>query len=242
MPSAPFIAQFERRLAEMGCPARRLREKVRELADHYEDLKLAALEDGLPENEAGALAAAKLGDPVVLAENIMTGVRQSSWWGRHPFIGFCLLPPLVSVVLWPACGGAFYSFCRLLGRLFGPAYDCDVKTASVLCDDPVAFHSFLTPLKEGVDAVTYIILTAGFCWLARRSAVGLKWMLATCAACVLTSLFFFCSIHPHNFTMGFGWPFQCWPNAVVPLAVGFIALVSQRRMENRRSPVPHETK
>ena len=47
MRDAAVIGQFERRLVELDCPATRLRHQVRELADHFEDLKLSALEEGV---------------------------------------------------------------------------------------------------------------------------------------------------------------------------------------------------
>lgn len=34
-----------------------------------------------------------------LAERLADALRQSSWWGRHPLIGFCLLPPLEIILL-----------------------------------------------------------------------------------------------------------------------------------------------
>ena len=78
MPDSILITQFERRLVEMGCPSRRLAESVHELAEHYEDLKQAALEDGLSEKEAEAQASARLGNPVLLAENAVNMLRESS--------------------------------------------------------------------------------------------------------------------------------------------------------------------
>jgi hypothetical protein len=242
MPNATAIEQFERRLIEMGCPARRLQEQVRELADHYEDLKLAALEDGLSEPEAEARATALLGNPVMLAENIVAGLRESSWWGRHPFIGFVLLPPLGFVFVWAACGGALFGLCRLLGWIFGRAYDFDEKTASALSGDPGAFHSITGPLNASLHALSFMILTAGLCRLARRSAVGLKWVLATCAACLLTSLFFCYSIRPHFLIVLLTWPSPYWPDAGIPLAVALVAGVRQRRMESRLAPIPHGVK
>ena len=98
MPDATTIQQFERRLIELGCPARQLRSRVRELADHYQDLQEAEQADGFSEAEAAARAAARLGDPIVLAENLVLDLRQASWWGRHPVIGFCLLPPCLRLL------------------------------------------------------------------------------------------------------------------------------------------------
>jgi len=52
----------------------------------------------LSEADAEARADAQLGEPAALAEQLALVLRRSSWWGRHPFIGFCLLPVLA---LWP---------------------------------------------------------------------------------------------------------------------------------------------
>ena len=93
MPSAGPLTQIERRLTELACPPGQLRRKIRELAEHHEDLKRDALEEGLPEADAEARANELLGEPVALAEHLAAALRQSSWWGRHPIIGFCLLPP-----------------------------------------------------------------------------------------------------------------------------------------------------
>src|SRR5580698_8230768 len=104
MPDAGVIGQFERRLVELGCPGTQARRKAQELADHHADLKQAALEDGLSETEAEARAVAQLGEPVGLAEKLAYILRQSSWWGRHPVLGFCLLPLFGFVPLWLLCG------------------------------------------------------------------------------------------------------------------------------------------
>ena len=90
-PSA--VLQLERRLADLGCPARERERRARELAEHYQDLKQASLEEGLSEAAAEARANELLGEPVSLAEQLAGVLRQSSWWGRHRIIGFCFLPP-----------------------------------------------------------------------------------------------------------------------------------------------------
>jgi len=241
MPSAPAIEHFERRLIEMGCPERRLQEKVRELADHYEDLKLAALEEGLTESEAQTRAAALLGDPVMLAENIVRGLRQSSWWGRHPIIGFCLFPPLIFSFIWAGCFFALFYTCQLLGWVFGPAYDIDDATANIL-SQPDVFRHYDMPLNMGLNAVSVIILTVIFCWLARRSAVGLKWVIMTCAACLLPALFFPSAVRLHSITVYVWWYSPYWPNVAIPLAAALLAFLRQRKMENRVAPIPCEMK
>lgn len=242
MPDAPAIAQFERRLVELGCPGRRLREKVQELADHYEDLRLAALEDGLPEAEAEARATALLGNPVLLAEDIVTGLRHSSWWGRHPFIGLCLLPPLLVGFFWAGCAYALYGIGYLLGWAFGPGYDMKKMAVSLMDADGESFRSFMRPVSAGLDVASFVILTAAFCWVARRSAVGLRWILGTCIACLATSLAFFSTIEPHNVSLSMVWPPRHWWNIGIPVAAALFAFVRQRRMESLLTPIPAELK
>ena len=103
MRNAIAIEQFERRLIELGCPGRRLRASVQELGDHCQDLHAAALAEGCSESDAAARATVQLGHPVVLAENLVLGLRQASWWGRHPIIGLCLCPVVALILIWIAC-------------------------------------------------------------------------------------------------------------------------------------------
>ena len=126
MRNPAVIAQFERRLVELGCPAAQLRASVRELGEHHDDLKQAALEEGLSEPDAEARADELLGEPVTLAGQISAVLRQSSWFGRHPVITFCLLPSLVMILM--AVLGL--SLDVLAGRLYFTADEL-----SVLADD-----------------------------------------------------------------------------------------------------------
>jgi hypothetical protein len=237
MPDVLAIEQFERRLIELGCPARRLREKVRELGDHYLDLEEAALAEGLSASEAATQATARLGDPVVLAENLILGMRRASWWGRHPFIGFCLLPMLVFIFVWLGCLGGLVGMCRLEGWIFGPAYSFDEAAMAAFQGNATVFNEFVKPLKTGLDVVSCVLLTLGFCWLARRSAMGWKWMVATCAACFAASQIFWSSIEPHNLTVGLRWGLRGWPGSM-PLIIGVAVFLYQRGWEKRFAPIP----
>jgi hypothetical protein len=238
MPDAIAIEQFERRLIELGCPSRRLREKVRELSEHYHDLKEAALAEGCSEIEADARASAWLGDPVVLAENLMIVLRQASWWGRHPLIGFGLLPVLTYIFIWAGCLGLLVGICRFLGWLAGPAYNLDDASVAALQDDSRIFYGIEKPLKDSLDIVACVLLTRVFCWLAWRSGRGWKWVIATCGACSLASAMVYTWLQPHNLSVGLSWPFAPgWPT-VVPAVAAVAAFVYQRRLEGRLAPIP----
>ena len=238
MREAIVIAQFQRRLIELGCPSRRLREKVRELAEHYEDLKQAALEEGTAENEAEARANTQLGDPIFLAENTLLLLRQSSWWGRHPVIGFCLLPPLCFIPAWLSCGGILVGTCWLLGWIFGPAYKFDSAAISALADDPTLVENTATPINSALMACAIVMVALTFSWLARRSALGLKWILTACAFCSLNSFFAYLFVGPRAVGFGYSWRSEHWYYAGIPLLIGLAAFLRQRNMENRLAPIP----
>jgi len=245
MRNSPTLEYFERRLVELGCPARRRREKVRELSDHYEDLKANAVAEGLPDGEAEARAAEALGNPVALAESIVAGMREASWWGRHPVIGLCLVPPFLFAGVWCGCAAVLAGFCWLLGCLFGPNYALDQHVVGLLGSDEGAFESFVTPLNRALCFATVAVMTAGFCWLARRSALGLKWTLFACGACLATGLFVCSYIRPPVITIGFGISTSfspCWMCAIIPLAAAGAMVFRQRKLENVFAPIPPELK
>src|SRR6266850_1281893 len=116
MHSGREIRAFERRLFELGCPARYSQRSVAELAEHFEDLTRARIEDGLEPATARARAGEELGEPAILAERLVASFRQASWWGRHPVIAFCLLPPLALMIVLPATVLGLYGLF-LLGNL-----------------------------------------------------------------------------------------------------------------------------
>jgi hypothetical protein len=238
MPEAISISQFERRLVEMGCPSRSLKERVRELAEHYEDLKQAALEEGLSEREAEEQAGARLGDPITLAENAVMLSRQSSWWGRHPIIGFCLLPYPAFILGWSVCWVSLYWLLRILGLVFGPSYALDDQTINTLGDNPKVFSFFANPLNIAVSLITTLIVVALLCKAARRAALGLNWMLITCASCALINFFSYSEIVPRALLYGLSWYPLHWFYAGAPLLIALALFIRQRQLENRLAAIP----
>lgn len=231
MPEAASIAHFERRLVELDCPAVKLREKVRELAEHHEDLKQAALEEGLSEAEAESWAQEQLGEPVTLAEQVAAVLRQSSWWGRHPVVAFGLLPPVA--VFLAVCGALALDF--LFSRLYFPP-----AIFSVLADQPPDLKFLQIALVYSSYAA--IGLTAmWFCVAANRSASGLWCALSACGASALFSFFVNLRVEPHTLAYGCNIPVGApndWVPVLLPLAVGMAACVRRWIWVRQFAPIP----
>ena len=221
MPNNDFIERLRRRLVELGCPRAQARRLVQEVADHREDLKQAALLEGLSEADAEFRANTRLGDPLDLAEHQMVMLLRSSWWGRHSLIGFCLLPFLAVPVLW-----ALLLFLGL-SLEFALGYGWDWKKLHVAADNPVAFHHLVMAV-HGADYIAIALVTLLFCWLARRSVVSLKWMMIACVICSLYASFLQAIIRPHSFAMGISWTPQ-WIRFAIPLLIAGAIYAFQRR-------------
>jgi hypothetical protein len=226
-PSA--LLRLEKRLADLGCPARERERRARELADHYEDLKLAGLEEGLSEAAAETRANELLGEPVSLAEQLAGVLRQSSWWGRHRFIGFCLLPPV----------GIFVASVLSLFAVLGGLRVCfSANEWRVLADQGSGFRL----LVLGVELANYAA-TAGisilFCWLAQRSISGLRWGMLACGICSLQSYFGYCRIAPHAVSIGYSLS-PDWICVLIPLLVAGALWARQTRISKTAGGGPDE--
>lgn len=232
------IAQFEKRLVQMGCPLSRVRANVQELAEHYEDLKQAAMEEGLSEKEAEARASEQLGNPILLAENAVALLQQSSWWGRHPIVGFCVLPLPVFVLAWALCTAMLGALCWLLGKIFGPAYTLDYSTLNTLRDNPKVFNTITFAMNVALCLFAIQIVVVVFCRLANRAASGLKWMLAACVSCAFISLINASEIRPRTVTFTLGWPPQHWFYAMPPLVTAAVLLIYEWLKQSRFPLVP----
>jgi hypothetical protein len=235
MPDIVIIGQFERRLIELGCTETQARDKARELAEHHADLKQALVEEGLSETEADARAAAQLGEPAGLAERLACAIRQSSWWGRHPVIGFFWLPLLGVWPYWVLCSSILIGAVWLLGHMFEPASLVNFDTLRGLSLDLKEFLQYSRPLNVMLNGAASVIMCMLFCRLGRRSASGLKWIIAACAVCSFSGAFTSVQIGPHSISVGSASP--NWVCAVMPWIVVSAAFLRQRQMA-RRLPAP----
>ncbi len=221
------ILQLRRRLAELGCPLAVAKRIVAETADHLEDLRQAGLAGGLTETAASAQAALCLGEPAALAEQHLTRLRESSWWGRHPRLGFGLVPILATPVLWILFWLVAVYSSVLVGRTGFQFY----------FDVPAQFGVMLIGVGLGKFAAIGLI-AAIYHRLARRAALNFAWSVLACGLCSLYALFFHANLEPHSFMLGIYGGFHHWflpalnsnwPEATVPLLVLLIAHARQQR-------------
>jgi len=232
------IARFERRLAELGCPSAHLFTSVRELGEHREDLRLDALDEGLCAAEADGRADALLGDPADLAARVAAVFRHSTWWGRHPFIGFCLLPlalVLLAGVLGlslDAAAGWLYFTRQGICCLAGDAAASALLRAGIL----------------GTWFALFLLTSSVLCLLAERAGCGLRWALAACAACSFYSycLGFKLTSHECSFYCQFPpapanlhWIPACAP-LLAAIGAAWRRLERLRRFRVQRSPTRSE--
>jgi len=100
MAKRPF-KDFECHLLNRGVAPRHVRRITNELIDHLEDLRIEALEDGLPADQAQQQAANRLGDPKLIAERILENAEFKTWVYRYPRVARMYLP-VAYVLLVPA--------------------------------------------------------------------------------------------------------------------------------------------
>ena len=116
MANLPWLEEVQKRLYGHGLPPSYVRRFVAELMDHFQDLK---------EENMGADAVSRLGEPEAVAEAAVTAYRRRSFFARHPVLTFPL--PLLVFAVSPVVSYAllFFSFHApcLLHRLFAPSWD-----------------------------------------------------------------------------------------------------------------------
>ena len=233
MRNPDFIERLCRRLVELGCPLAQVRRLVREVADHREDLKQAALAEGLSGPGAEARTDVQLGDPLYLAERLMAAQRRSSWWGRHYVITFGLLPVLAVPVLWALV--LLLELFLLVGVL---GHGWNLTKLRPMADDPVTF-SYLLMIFQLMDYLAVAFVALALHRLARRAAVNRKWMMIAFGLCSFYSLLSWASVEPHHFSLGFSanlhfhMHYEQWIKGMIPLAVAATGCVLRRRKAQR---------
>jgi hypothetical protein len=206
------------RLAQLGCTAAQTQCSAREISDHYEDLKAGALAEGLSETQAEARTAERIGDPRALAERMAAALRNSSWWGRHPLIGFCLLPTMGIFLL---LGMVPVLTIEVLQRLL-PA-----GKWHVISNGGAGFNELIALVHASYYG-SLLALMFFFWRLAQRALVGVGWMLTACCLWSLLLGYTYVWLSPHNLTVGFRFrPY--WICFAIPIFCAVVIVVRQRR-------------
>ena len=100
MPEQSF-KDFQCHLLNRGVAPKHVRRITDELIDHLEDLRNEAITDGLPADQAERRAANRLGDPKIIAEQILENTEFKTWVYRYPRVARMYLP-VAYVLLMPA--------------------------------------------------------------------------------------------------------------------------------------------
>src|SRR6185503_11232747 len=91
-----FIAEFSRKLADLGWSRAQISRTAQEMNDHWDDLEEEGRESGsIPDQ----FAAERIGTADSLARLQCDCMRSAHWSGRHPILSFALLPP-VTLLAW----------------------------------------------------------------------------------------------------------------------------------------------
>ena len=229
MPELDFIDQLRQQLVKLGCPTKQVRRLVQEVAEHREDLKQAGVSEGLSEAEAKSRANIRLGDPFDLANDLMMTIRRSSWWGRHSFVGFGVLPLVAVPVLWCLI------FCLNLSLEFALGYGWNHTKLHVAANNRIAFHHMFIAYNCADDA-SVALVTLLFCWLARRSAVGFIWLVTACVICSIFTLFIHTYIRPHSVWLNIAAKPQWFRSAIPLLIAGVVYILRRRTIGNYQTP------
>jgi len=196
-----------RRLSRHGLPMARIELVMRELADHWEDLRSAAMESGLSETAAAAEADLKLGNPEQLAARLIAGFRVNSWWGRHPLAALCLAPLLLPPLL--------------MGVVVSPLYWLASAISSSASAHPLFYPHLVTGSLWAVYYAAIVSSVLWLCWRVWRSGLGIRWVMAMCSWCALAALLRYFEADPvkHRVLMGFTFPYRLNIHTTALLAI-----------------------
>lgn len=183
MQGPDVLRQVRWRLLRQGFRSHYIRKVVGELSDHWNDLKEEQLSQARTNEEAEAIATQRLGTAEELVENISTTMRRTSWWGRHPVLGFGLAPIVSLFLFW----GALLYF----GSWASGALDWSADSGLAAPNWGALQACILLGRYAGA-----IMVAALFCLLARRHFCGFKPAFLCCAFLSLHNLLNFVRLVP----------------------------------------------
>lgn len=229
------LQQIERRMIELGCPERKLRKKLEDFDLHHTFLKHTAIKEHLSEEAAEAQASMQLGNPVALAEEAATSVRQTSWWGRHRILGFIVFPILS---LGPAL---------LISFLLMTTVYLLTMPQSQWLDYFSGFNNGKTTMSEVRHLANllfnlhYLVLTLfaiPFAWMARRSGAGAFWATIACLIFACQGMFLQLIFPPRRSILGYFFATPHLLGAVGPLLIAAATWFRYWQRLQRSEPLP----
>lgn len=226
-----YMRQLRCRLLELGYPASRVRRMMGEVSDHRDDLIEAGLAKGLSAEVAQRVAERKLGNPLELAERVVTAHRKSTWFGRHFLLTFGFLPLVAFPLLWAL-------FLALgLWLEIGVGFGWNKQKLHLVNENFPTFR-FWAHVAYNTDYAALALAAFIFCWLARRWAVSFTWMTIACLIGSVYAAGTFTNVARHVYTVGYSNHIE-WMRALMPvLVVGMWHLNHWRLLwAARRSPV-----
>jgi hypothetical protein len=232
-----FLEQFRRRAEERSCPARKLRKQAEELELHHDFLQHTFRKDGLSDFDAEAKASKQLGNPIALADESADAVRQASWWGRHPIIGYVVLPLV-------ALGPAFvFSVLMMILLVVGVLFTKEQRDGFFDYRQNLNLFGDIRTLAQGLIVIHYAVLTLltlPFTWMARRSASGLGWAAVPCLICACQGMFLHLSITRSGPRLYYGLS-PVWIAGLGPLLITVAGFVRQWQKLRKLQPLPPDT-
>lgn len=208
-----WFESLARELTRAQLPAAYRAQLLAELADHAEDLRLAA--DGDPLAQASLMR--RLGSPESVARTALLQYRQRRFGGRHPVAMFVLLPiPLALAVVFVLALGLAVAGERVLPT-----------------------PSLMQGVRLTMVTVPFLVSALICCWMARRAAAAFRWQIVSCVMLAATAACFFSRLRfgPNTFSIALAPPVTLLQimQALLPLAVlGW----SYRRLARRAAQPP----
>ena len=165
------------KLIRCGLPSEYSERAVTEFADHYQDLVEELRAGGDCDSRAQKEAARRLGDWPMLLKKTVREYQQRHWCARWPLLTFILAPIPAYIAAYAVLGFSLILMAYGLTKLgLFPSIDPDE-----------AFLTFPLAVKYAVLGCFTLALPAivlyGFNRLARRAALGGRWVLIS--ACIL---------------------------------------------------------
>lgn len=163
------------RLSRHGFAPARIDSIVQELAEHWQDLQSAALDQGMTKAEASVHADHHLGDPDRLSGDIIERARVSSWMGRHPVLSIVVLPLIMTPVAMAAILLPLFQVTEMLP---------DSWASSIPAEDPVVVARFLIGLY-------WSLMVGSTLWLCHhvwQRGLGMRWVTALTTFSLLATL------------------------------------------------------